>query len=458
MEEEERLDLTTLTRIALNEAEKAGASQAEVFSVRSKTKSVYVDDTRIKICEEKEDQGIAMRALKGRRLAQASSTCVFEPDAAACAKVVTLLAERSPSSRTYDRFPSPSPSTLSPRTWDERIDSVDPTELIELVKTTVETAADRGVKVPRGVMRTATIDSMVLNTNGVEATHRSTLAFASFDAMAEGATPGEGVISFNSPWLRDYDPVLLGERMAQQAKACRDAASFQGSMKGPMIIYPWELQQMLSTSMSTAINAENVNKKRSPWGAMEGRQVASEKLTMVDDPSDPRGPLSSAFDDEGVPTSVKKVIDKGVLRTFLYDSYNSSVSGKAPSGNGVRRQAQDAQYLFRSSLACSSLNLVVQPGTRSPEDMVASIDDGLVVERFAFPTVDAHSGAFSLEVRSAFIVRNGSLAGHIKHALVTGNMYDGLRKIMEIGNDAEVVGNMILPSMMFDGFEAVGSR
>ncbi len=456
--EEVKLDVVTLAHMALDAAGKAGATQAEVFAVRSVTKSVYVDDTRIKICEEKEDQGIAMRAMKGKRLAQVSSTAVFENDAVACAKVATLLAERSPSSRTYDRFPMPSPATVSPGPWDPRIESAEAADLIELVKATVGKVADRGVRVPRGVLRVATIESTILNTNGVDVSHRSTLMYANYDAMAEGASPGEGVISFNSPWLEDYAPEPWGERLAQQALSARDAKALEGPVKGTVMIAPWELGQMLATSIVPAVSAESVYKKRSPWAGMEGEQVASEKLTIVDDPSDSRGLLSAAYDDEGVPTSVKRVIEKGVLNTYLYDSYNSSIDGKVPSGNGMRRRPQDAQYLFRSSLACAPVNMVVRPGRRSPEDIISSMGEGVVVERFAFPTVNPYTGAFSLEVRSAHIVKNGSPAGHIKHALVTGNMFDGLKNIVEVGNDATITGDTVLPSIAFDGFEVVGSR
>ncbi len=455
---EVKLDIVTLARTALAAAGKAGADQGEVFASRSSTKSVYVDDGRIKICEEKEDQGIALRALKGRRLAQVSSTAVFEGDAEASAKVSALLAERSPQCATYDRFPSPTSATLSPRPWDESVENVDVADLIELVRATVDAAADRGVKVPRGVMRAATVESMVLNTNGVDVSHRSTLVYASYDAMASGAVPGEGVASYNSPWLQGYDPEAVGQRLAQQALSAQEARTLDAPVKGTVMIAPWELEQMLSTSVVPAVSAESAHKKRSPWAGRKGEQVASNALTMVDDPSDARGPLSSAYDDEGVPTTVKNVIEKGVLRTFLYDSYNASVEAREPSGNGMRRRPQDPQYQFRSSLACAPVNLVVMPGRRSPEDMVSSIEDGVVVDRFAFPTVNPYSGAFSLEVRSAYLVKRGSPAGQIKHALITGNMFEGLRNVVEVGNDATTVGDMIVPTMAFDRFQAVGGR
>lgn len=164
------------------------------------------------------------------------------------------------------------------------------------------------------------------------------------------------------------------------------------------------------------------------------------------------------YDDEGVPASVKTVVEEGVLRTFFYDSYNSSVFRRPPSGNGVRRNPFDGQYLFQSNLGCAPLNLVVRPGRRSPEEMIGSLDEGVMVEKFASPTVNPFTGAFGLEARLAHIIRNGAVEGQIKHALVIGNMYEGLRNILDIGGDARTVGNMILPTMTFQGFEVVGSK
>jgi PmbA protein len=452
------MDLVELAHQALAEGKKDGASQVEAYAVGSITKSVYVDDGRIKMVENKVDQGLAVRVLKGRKLAQASSACTSIADAEACARAASALADRSPSTPSYDHFPLPSKASSTMMAADDAVLSLEESGLVELVKATVGAAGDREIKVPRGIMRVASISSTVLNTNGVYAAHHGTLVFANYDAMAEGPTPGEGISSFNSPWLKDYDPQRTGEDMARQALAARGAQAMEGTINGPLLIAPTEFAGMLAHSVAMALTAESANKRRSPWASMEGQEVASEKITLVDDPTDPRGALSGPFDDEGVPATVKTVVENGVLRGFLYDSYNSSVAKKAPSGNGVRRDPNDAQYLFQRNLGCAPLNLVVRPGQRSQEQMIASLDRGVVVEKFAFPSVNPITGAFALETRLAHVVRKGAVEGQIKHALVVGNIYEGLKGVIEVGSDARTVGSMIVPTVAFDGFEVVGSK
>jgi len=452
------LDIRALARKAIGTARKEGASQAEVFAVSAVTRAAYVDDGRIKIVEEKSDQGIAMRVLKGRKLAQSSSSCSTAGEAEACARTAARLADRSPQTRNYERLPSPGRVTVTVNNRDPAVSSTDPVALAELMKAAVGAALDHGAKVPKALLRTATIESTVMNTNGVEVTNLSTLVYAELNAMAEGAPAGEGICNYSSPWLGGFDPEAIGRKVAEQAKAARGAKPLEGTLKVPVLIAPSELADMLDGSVSFSVSAENINRKRSAWGELLGQRVASEALTVTDDPSDPRGPLSAPYDDEGVPTAVRPVIEDGVLRNFLYDSYNAAAAGRPGSGNGVRRRATDAQYLFQSPLGCGHLNLVVKPGTRSPERTIASLGEGVVVEKFAFPTVNPFSGAFALEVRLARLVKDGGEVGAIKHALLVGNIYEGLRNVREVCSDAATVGSMVLPTVAFDGFEVIGSK
>lgn len=450
------MNFREMAEAALKAARKDGASQAEVFASYARTVSVYVDDGRIKNAEEKSDRGITVRALKGRKMAQASSTCTSPEDAERCARAASMLADLIPASRAYGRLPSPSTSAIVVNNRDVRVADLQAGELSEISKELVGAAADRGVKVPRGMIRAGSVSTLVLNSNGVDVSHDSTLVYSEFGSMADGPSPGEGIIRSTSPRLSMFDPKRMGRELAEQAKAARKAQALKGSLKLPVLICPGELGEMLDLSVGTAVSGESVNKKRSPWAEMEGKEVASKKVTVLDDPADPRAVLSAPYDDEGVPASSKTIIEDGVLKTFLYDSYNAAVAGKKPSGNGVRRSAVNSQYPFQFPLTAGHFSLEVMPGTRSRDELVASMDDGVVVEKFAHPDVNSISGAFALEVRLGHLVKNGAVASHFKHALLVGNMFEALRDVRDIGNDSVTVGSVIVPSMAFECLELVG--
>jgi PmbA protein len=452
------MELRELAQKALAKAKWEGASQAEAFAVASRTVSVYVDDGRIKNAEEKSDQGLSVRVLKGRKLAQASSSCVSREEAEACAHTASRLADLSPPSRNYERLPSPTPGTLDPHNYDERTAAVGTTALTEVVKQIVDAAGAGGVKVPKGMVRAAAVESMVLNSNGVDVTRSNTMVYAELTSMTNGTVPGEGILTFTSPTLGALDPVKAGGTLAERATAASTATSFDGSRKIPVLIAPGDLADMLETSVAFAVSAESVNKKRSAWAEKLGQEVAASAVTIVDDPSDPRAVLSSAYDDEGVPTTVKNIVENGVLKTFLFDSYNAAVVNRTPSGNGLRRAATNSQYVFQMPLGAGHINLVVKPGPRTREQMIASLDEGVLVEKFAFPTVNPITGAFAMEVRLGYTIKGGSITGQFKQALVIGNMFEALKRVRDIGSDATVTGSMIIPTMAFDDLEIIGSH
>jgi predicted Zn-dependent protease len=193
------MDIKELGRKALSTAKREGASQAEAFAVSAVTRIVYVDNNRIKISEEKSDQGLAMRVLKGRKLAQSTSSCSTHEEAEACARSASRLADRSPETRSYDHLPSPGKATIAVDNYDPKVASTDPVALAELMKAAVGAALDNGAKVPKEMLRTATVESTVMITNDLEVTHRSTLVFADLNAMARGRPPARASITTIPP-------------------------------------------------------------------------------------------------------------------------------------------------------------------------------------------------------------------------------------------------------------------
>ncbi len=207
---------------------------------------------------------------------------------------------------------------------------------------------------------------------------------------------------------------------------------------------------MLLSSVGSALNGENVANCRSPWAERMGEQLASPEVTIMDDPLTP-APLCARYDDEGSPARVKHLLRSGVLESFLRDNYN------APStGNGLRRSPSDMRESFLNPLTVKPMNLCVLPGRGEREDLISQVDEGVLVEKFAWPEADPFTGRFALEVRCGLLIKNGEVTGTVKNALLTGNMLEALSRVEAIGADLTCTGNATVPTMSFRGMELLG--
>ena len=445
--------------VAIQAAKVAGADQAEAFVVSSRSVSAYVDDSRVKSVEEKSDLGVAVRVIVGGRLGQASSSVSSLQQAQACSRTAVQTASLIPVDKVFKGFAWPAKGRSRFKAKDPAVASLTVEEAAERLKHIIGTAIEpRKVKVPNGVLRVADLESVVANTNELLTRREASLVFVMLSAMTHGTSPGEGTEFFFSPYLKELDEEKLGSSLKAKAKASAQAKSFKGRTKLPVMLPPHELSEMLQGSIHFALSAENVNRRRSPLVGKLGEKVTAKCLSLTDDPLDRRGMLSSPFDDEGTPTKRKTLVKDGVLKGFLYDLYNAQLSEVEPTGNGLRRSTSDALSNYQQGIGIAPVCLVVRPGSKSVEDLIEDMDHGLLVEKTASPDVHPITGDFGLEVRCAHLVEKGEVKSTVKHCLLSGNMFQALNQIRAVANDDTVSRNLILPSVLFEDFELIGSE
>jgi PmbA protein len=444
---------------AIRAARAAGADQAEAYVVRSRSISAYVDDSQVKSVEEKLDLGVAVRVLKGGRLGQASSSISSLQQAQECARIAVHTSSLIPVDKVFKGFALPTKGQPWFKVKDPKIASLSVEEAVERLKEVVGAANEpKNVKVPNGLLRLADLESVVANTNDLVARREASLVYLSLSAMTKGTRPGEGTELFFSPYLKELDAGKIGGSLKAKAKAAAKAKAFKGRRKLQVALPPHELSEMLQGSIQFALSAENVNRKRSPLAGQMGKKVTAKCLTLIDDPMDRRGVLSSPFDDEGTPARRKTLVKDGVLKGYLNDLYNSQLSGVEPTGNGLRRSTSDTLGNYQLGVGIVPICLLIKPGTKSIEDMVGEMDHGLLVEKTASPEVHPITGDFGLEVRCAYLVEKGEVKSAVKHCLLSGNMFRALSQINAVADDATVSRNLIVPSVLFEDFELIGSE
>jgi PmbA protein len=176
-------------------------------------------------------------------------------------------------------------------------------------------------------------------------------------------------------------------------------------------------------------------------GKRRGEKVFDKRLSLQDDATVPGRPRSRPCDDEGVASQVTPLIVHGVVGRFLYDLQTAGLAGVESTGSGDRGGG--------AALPTPSISsLVFEPGDISFEDMVAGIDEGLVVEQLMGATqTNVLGGEFSGNVLLGYKVEKGEIVGRVKDTVVSGNVYQVLNNIIGIGREARWVGAVFTPAI-----------
>lgn len=196
----------------------------------------------------------------------------------------------------------------------------------------------------------------------------------------------------------------------------------------PIIIKNEAMVSLLST-FAGIFSADAVQKGLSLLKDKEGEVIASDIVNLVDDPHLENGLGSIGFDDEGVATEKTYLIKKGRLETVLHNLKTANKAGVKSTGNGFKSS-------YASPISVSPTNFYIEPGKKSFDEVVRSIDKGVIITDFAGLHSGANSitGEFSLAAKG-FYIENGSKTFPVEQVTIAGNFFKLLKDIEEVSSD-----------------------
>ena len=203
-------------------------------------------------------------------------------------------------------------------------------------------------------------------------------------------------------------------------------------------------------AMSNIFSAEAVQKNISKLKGKLNESVASSIVTLVDDPFLKDGLANSSFDDEGVPTSYKEIIQDGILKTYLYNLKTAYKDGVSSTGNGVKGS-------YKGTVGISSFNLYIKPSDKSFDKMIENIKEGIFITDFAglHSGLNTISGDFSL-AGEGFYIKDGKIDKPLNQITISGNFFEFLKNIKDIANDIKFSFSSVgSPSIMLEGLKVV---
>ncbi|HSG27514.1 MAG TPA: metallopeptidase TldD-related protein, partial [Candidatus Krumholzibacterium sp.] len=202
--------------------------------------------------------------------------------------------------------------------------------------------------------------------------------------------------------------------------------------------------------MEQALSGEMLVKGTTVLAGKEGESVASSHLTLVDDPFLDGGCFNASFDDEGVPRRRYVLIEEGVLKGYLHNSWSARKTGGGLPGNAVRDSYKDLPVPGPS-------NLFVDPGRRSLDEMIADISSGIYIQNvMGMHTADPISGDFSVGI-SGLSIEKGDPAAPVSEMTISGNITDLLRGVKEVGGEMVFIGTYGAPPVLIEGLSVSGT-
>ncbi|MEW5011788.1 MAG: metalloprotease TldD, partial [Cycloclasticus sp.] len=188
---------------------------------------------------------------------------------------------------------------------------------------------------------------------------------------------------------------------------------------------------LLHEAIGHGLEGDFNRKGSSAFSGMIGEKVASSLCTVVDDGTLEHRRGSLSIDDEGVPGQNTTLIENGILKGYMQDKMNARLMGTQSTGNG-RRESYAHLPLPRMT------NTYMLPGKSNPEDILASVKNGLYAVNFAGGQVDITSGKFVFSASEAYLIKDGKITKPVKGATLIGNGPDVLTKVSMVGDDLEL--------------------
>lgn len=414
---------------------RSGAQHAEVYQSRSLARPVFFEANRLKQLESSQAEGVALRLWRDGRPGLTVAYGPVEPQA---------LVERA---IAMTQLNEPEPVELADARTEHYPDlgeAVPVEELVEMGKGAIAQIRDAYPE----VLCTAEWEceeetTRLLNSNGLDCYYTDT-TLSCF--LAAEWVRGEDFLNVADGQTErgKLDPDKVVQSILQRLNWAKENVS--PPRRRVPILLTAKAADLLWDTVQAALNGRQVLEGASPWSDRLGEVVMADPLTLSQQPD--TGPYSCPFDDEGSPTQPLLLIREGRLQQFYGDRTTGRLLGTGTTGNGFRPG-------MGSYPTPGLVNLLIQPGKGSLCDLIAQLDEGLVVDQLLGGGAGI-SGEFSVNVELGYRVHKGEITGRVKDTMIAGNVYTVLKQLVALGDDADWNGPCYTPSLIVEGISTTG--
>ncbi len=430
----------------------AGITDYELYYESAESTEVETFAHEVTGFSDANEGGVCLRCLVAGRMGYASTQALTEAEAAAlvrrAAAAAAVLENEDPEflvsgGQTYEAV----------ATADAALPGAD-----EL--TAAALAGQDALYAQNGVVDGCSTSTMALrtrlaiwNTRGLDVSYENSATGLVLAAVVEKDGEKANDYKFRLAKLADMDVNAMAAEAADDARAQLGAGSAPtGAM--PVVFSPKAMSQLLGT-YAGVFSSEAAQKGLSLLAGKEGEVIASEAVTLVDDPFYAASAMPMPFDAEGTPTRRKNVIEKGVLNTLLYNLRTAAAAGRETTGNAAKAS-------YDSKVAVRPFTLYLAGGEQDEDALLAMAGSGVYINSLGGLHAGANpiSGDFSLQ-SAGFLIEGGKKTVPVRSFTVAGNFFDVLKNVAAVANNPKEPTSLspsavIAPSTLVQGLTIAG--
>jgi len=447
-------ELSAFADSGVKKAEEKGAEEAEAFVSSINTLSITMKTGAVSATQGS-SQGVGIRVVLGKKVGFAATSGIDEAKIEHTAQEALEVAKIRPSDPKFNHLPDPVRIPSFDGIMDDNLLGLSETEVLKEVSALSKAAheADKRVKALFGSFVALKGAFAVANSRGIAGCSKSAaIRGGVYLTAVERGKQKTGSEDFDTRKLVDFSDV--GSEAARRAVRMLGSKPLEKSFRTRVVWENVSIAPLLQGILNEASNARNVHEGKSFFKDKLGQKVASTVFTAFDDGQLPEGLLTFKVDAEGVPLQKTALIEKGVLKGYIYDSYSAIQENRESTGSAGRNWPEP----FLSTPTIQASNIVLMPGSRGLDELVGEVDEGILVTDFVMGCGHANltAGEFSVVAPSAFLIEKGEVKNPLEPVTIAGNFFNSLKSITKVGSDSKITGYGKIPSLIIEDLSVSG--
>ena len=453
----DEIDIYSLGNYGLKSAQNKSSDMkcAEIFFGKNKYLNIEVEENSVKNSEIGTDRGVSIRIIDKRGSLGFAYT--NKPDKKSIDKIVNLALKMMNAGTEDQEFKDLPPNYLKyPKVtglYDDNLRNLEVEDSIDYIEDLIKVCNEDELAISQSANFTSHYyKKYIFNSNGLEVNGKETICTISSNITVKDKITGE--TSFGHDWQAErqkskLNAIEIAQNALKDAKRNLNRIKIK-NMKAPLILTPYGVISLILYPISSAINGETFQYRRSFLVDKRDEIIGSQFLNIEDKALINGLAGSSSFDGEGVPRKNKKILENGKFLNdgLLHNSYTAGKEGIESTGNATRMS-------YSAIPSIGPTNFIMNPGNSSKEEMIKDVKEGIILD-YTGDSPNIATGDFSGLILHGNLIINGEIKEPLNETMVGINLLDLFSKIDAISKEYKVFGAYHAPYVRIEKVQIIG--